>query len=245
MRSPYDSFAWFYDRYWTAPFHSWQTAALEQLLFPPLVPGACILDLCCGTGQLANFLVSRGYKVIGVDSSREMLRFARRNAPQASFMESDAAGFTLEHPVDAAVCSFDSLNHLVQAEQVRVALASVHAALKPDGFFVFDVNTASAYGERWNSSACEVHTDDAFFLRGGFDPQTLIATTRITMFRLLESWQRSDVEVHQRPWEVPDIERMLRSAGFNRIGSYRAIEELGMPGHYGIGRVYFHASKGA
>jgi SAM-dependent methyltransferase len=242
MSSPYDSFAWFYDRYWAAPFQDWQRPALEKLLFPAVAEGERILDLCCGTCNLAAQLVSRGYEVTGVDSSAEMLRFARRNVPEGMFVQAEATDFKLEQRVDAAVCVFDSLNHLIEAEQLQTALHNVHAVLKADGCLVFDINTADAYGERWSESACEVQADHAFFLRGEYDRQSQIGNTKITMFRLFECWQRSDVEVRQRPWEVEQIEQMLHVAGFRHIRCYRPFEDLGMTGHYGNGRVYFHAT---
>src|SRR5690242_557622 len=89
--SPYDLFAWFYDRYWAMPHHQWQAPALEHLLFSKVRSGARILDLCCGSGHLAQELLSRGYSAIGLDSSGEMLRLAREKAPNAEFVEADAA----------------------------------------------------------------------------------------------------------------------------------------------------------
>jgi SAM-dependent methyltransferase len=239
--SPYDAFAWFYNLYWATPHREWQAPALERLLFPVIPEAVRILDLCCGTGNLAQHLASRGYEVVGVDSSPEMLRVARENVPEANFLQADAADFALPRPVDAAVCLFDSVNHFLEVQHVESAFRSVHTALKPGGSFVFDINTVCAYGKNWDEAACEVQPDHAFFLRGGYDPRTRIGTTLITMFRLIESWQRSDVEMRQRPWEVGEIEPVLRSAGFTGIESYRAVEELGMTGHYGIGRVYFRA----
>jgi SAM-dependent methyltransferase len=243
MTSPYDAFAWFYDRYWAAPMQQWQRPALERLLFTDLAPGAAILDLCCGTGKLAQELLLRGYAVTGIDSSPEMLVHARENAPDALFLPADAARFTLDSPVDATVSVFDSLNHLMEAEQLQLAFHNIHEALKPGGILVFDVNTAAAYGEQWDESAWEVQPDHAFFLRGGFDSKAQIGATSITMFRLEGSWQRSDVEMRQRPWELSEIEPMLQTAGFQDIRSYRAIEDLGMPGHFGIGRLYFRACR--
>jgi SAM-dependent methyltransferase len=239
--SPYDSFAWFYDRYWAVPFQKWQAPALDKLLFSELKPGARILDLCCGTGQLSEELAARGFDVVGIDSSEEMLCFARRKVPCGEFLCGDAADFTLERPADAAVCTFDSLNHLVLPGAVALAFQSVHAALKRGGCFVFDVNTPNAYGRHWDQSACQVADDHAFFLRGGFDAETRTGTTMITMFRLFDTWQRSDVELQQRPLEIGEVESLLRAAGFAGISSYRAPEDLGMNDHYGEGRVYFRA----
>ena len=243
MESPYDAFAWFYDRYWAAPFLDWQLPALERLLLAGLPPGAHILDLCCGTGQLSRHLASIGYRLTGLDSSGEMLDAARAHTPEGKFIQSDASDFTLEEPVDAVISTFDSLNHLLQAELVALTFRSVYAALKPGGRLVFDVNTPGAYGERWNETASDVAPDHAVFLRGGFDPEARIGTTKITMFRLRDAWRRFDVEMQQRPWEIFEIEALLAGAGFIGIRSYRALEDLGMEGHYGLGRVYFAACR--
>src|SRR5271170_6826037 len=95
--------------------------ALDQLLFPDLSSGRYVLDLCCGTGHLAQQMISRGYRVTGVDASREMLRVARSKVPDAEFHNADVTSFALERQMDAAVCAFDSLNHLTEAERVELA----------------------------------------------------------------------------------------------------------------------------
>src|SRR4051812_22164447 len=183
MSSPYDPFAWFYQRYWTAPFHQWQLPILDKLLFEPVPAPAHLVDFCCGVGELAKHLCAAGYEVTGLDSSAEMLRLARENAPRAEFVLCDVANARIEPSADAATCAFDSVNHLLLAEDLERFLASVHAALKPGGLFVFDVNTQAAYGSQWDSSACVTEPDHAFFLRGGYDRQACIGTTKITMFR--------------------------------------------------------------
>jgi len=242
--SPFDDFAWFYDRHWAAPFEQWQRPALERLLFPKIPSGSTILDLCCGTGSLGRYLTALGYRLFGIDSSEGMLEIARQNLPEARFMLADASDFAIEHCVDAATCFFDSLNNLLDSNCLQNAFHCVYSALAPSGVFVFDVNTGAAYGERWNRSACEVLPDHAFFLRGGFDATSRIGHTQITTFRRQgEGWRRADSELRQRPWEIAEVERMLRSAGFNDVQPHRAQEDLNMSGHYGIGRVYFCALK--
>ena len=77
----YDRFAWLYDRHWGRDFTRWGLPVLDQLLLRDLPVGARLLDLCCGTGHLAQALTERGYRVTEVDASAAMLRFARQNAP--------------------------------------------------------------------------------------------------------------------------------------------------------------------
>ncbi len=239
MTSPYNSFAWFYNRYWADPFQDWQAPILERLL-----PAPChVLDLCCGTGQLARRLLARGYRVTGVDASPEMLRYARENAPAAQFMAADASNFNLAEQVQAAVCTFDSLNHILEDAQLRAALSCVHAALEPGAPFVCDINTDAAYGPEWDKSACQADPDHALFLRGHYDRENRRGITQITMFRLLGSWIRSDVEVPQRALSVAEMTVHLEVAGFTAIEHYRPMEDLGVAGHYGQGRVYFRSCK--
>ena len=64
------------------------------------------------------------------------------------------------------------------------------------------------------------------------------------MFRLAEAWERSDVEIRQRPWDAEEIEPMLQRAGFEDIHVFRAIQDLHMSGHYCIDRVYVCARRG-
>src|SRR5262245_571076 len=91
--SDYDRFAWFYDRYWGGEFCRPALAIYNILLFPHLTPGSRILDLCCGTGQIAAGLIERGYLVTGLDGSQAMLDFARENAPGAELIRADARSF--------------------------------------------------------------------------------------------------------------------------------------------------------
>src|SRR5438034_771625 len=102
---------------------------LERLVLTRVPQGGRILDLCCGTGQLVGELMRRGYHVTGVDGSEQMLGFARANAPGAEFVHADVRTMTLPSSHDAAVCLFDSLNHLMRPDEVETAFRNVRAAV--------------------------------------------------------------------------------------------------------------------
>jgi ubiquinone/menaquinone biosynthesis C-methylase UbiE len=80
--SAYDNFAWLYNKEWTA-YSEHIFPVLKDIAGKNLPDGARVLDLCCGTGQLAKILVEKGYRVTGIDGSAEMLRHAEGNAPDA------------------------------------------------------------------------------------------------------------------------------------------------------------------
>jgi 2-polyprenyl-3-methyl-5-hydroxy-6-metoxy-1,4-benzoquinol methylase len=99
----YDAFAWIYNRHWGRNSAQRFLPVVEKLVLPHLPPCARILDLCCGTGQLAQALAERGYQVTGIDGSEEMIRHARINGPDVKLTVADAQSFHLPATHHAAV----------------------------------------------------------------------------------------------------------------------------------------------
>ena len=114
-----------------------------------------VLDLCCGTGQLAKSLAAEGFYVTGLDISPAMLEYARENNKEnikngkVQFLEGDAVDFTLPHKVDCVISTFDSLNHLEDLEALQNCFISAYHACSSGGFFLFDLNTRKGL-ENWN-----------------------------------------------------------------------------------------------
>jgi ubiquinone/menaquinone biosynthesis C-methylase UbiE len=106
----YNAIAGFYRKHWCAHYHTGLLAMLGRLLLARLPPGARILDVCCGTGTVAQELVSRGFTVTGIDASEEMLRYAVKEVPKAEFLVADARDFAFPPMFDAALCTFDTLS---------------------------------------------------------------------------------------------------------------------------------------
>jgi SAM-dependent methyltransferase len=134
-------------------------------------PGQPVLDLCCGTGQLAAYFLERGCHVVGLDLSEPMLDYARANnqayidAGQARFVQGDAAAFTLDERFGLCASTYDALNHLPDADALRRCFACVRAVIAPGGLFVFDLNTRSGI-HRWNN-LFTMDTDTAFLVQRG------------------------------------------------------------------------------
>ncbi len=239
--SQYDDFAWFYDRYWGSGSTSFSTRALpvlERLVLPHVQQGGHILDLCCGTGQLAHDLTSRGYTVTGVDGSAEMLKYARARAPGVEFIHADARSFSLLPQFDAAVSLYDSLNHLMQAADLGATFANVRGALKQGGRFLCDFNMQAGFEARWRGSFGLAADDHALVYRSSFDAVSRVGRADVTMFRLQHNaWRRTDLTLHQRCYAEEEITRALHAAGFTDLATFDAARDLGMEGN--IGRSFF------
>lgn len=241
----YDAFAWYYHRDWGAEFHAEALGALRKLAFSRLPPDARVLDLCCGTGDLTRSLVAHGYRVTGLDGSEQMLRFARQNVPETEFILGDARDFLLEPVFDAALSTYDSLNHILTFPELLAAFQNVYRALRPGGFFVFDLNMEEKFRTLWCGSHPLVEDQAVSVTRAQYDPAQKIGRVDITVFRLEEQrWERCDVCVFEKCYSEEEVRAGLAQAGFCGIRAYDA-QKLGMQSDIGLGRAFFFALKPA
>ncbi|MCL1858072.1 MAG: class I SAM-dependent methyltransferase [Oscillospiraceae bacterium] len=101
-----------------------------------------VLDLACGTGNLAIELDNRGYDMTGLDLSNEMLSVAAaKNKNNILWINQDMSSFELYGTVDAIICCFDSLNYIQDEENIKKCFMSVYNYLNPGGLFIFDINS--------------------------------------------------------------------------------------------------------
>ena len=239
--SDYDSFAWFYNRYWGEEFSRPALTIFNMLLFPLLPQGCQVLDLCCGTGQLAAGLTERGYQVTGLDGSEAMLSFARENAPGAKFLRADARSFKLPGRYQAVLSAFDSLNHIMELPELTQVFTNVYRVLGESGIFLFDLNREDE-SEIVGQTLDMISDDHVCVVRASYDVESKLKRYQVTMFRLLNGlWQRHDVDLWQRYYDEEDVLEALAKAGFKRIRTYDARREFGMT--LSDGRTFYLARK--
>lgn len=181
--------------------------------------GALVLDLGCGTGTLTRLLSQRGYDMIGIDASGEMLSLAgEKPADGILYLQQDITDFELYGTVSAIVSTTDTLNHITDADGLCRVFSLAHNYLDPDGLLIFDLNSRlkfeTVYGTR-----DYVLEDEGVFLawQNEYDPSDMTADFRITLFEESQDgrWVRSDSEFSERCYEVEQIRRMLDGNGFD------------------------------
>ncbi len=222
----YDRFAWAYNQHWGA-FSQMVLPVLDVLMLKHLPEGARLLDVGCGTGHVTRKLVERGYRVTGLDGSEEMLRYARENAPAAEFLLEDARTFNLPPVFDGALSTFDSLNHIPERSGLQAVFERVAAALKPGGWFCFDMNMEPAYIAGWNGATGDSFDDHAYIWKNSYEPDLRRARFDATIFRMESGqWQRSDVTLWQYAYTQREIEEALEQAAFASHRAYQFNDDL-------------------
>ena len=239
----YDPFARIYNQHW-GDFATNAYPILEHLVLRDLPPGCAVLDLCCGTGQLAAKLSEEGYIVTGLDGSAGMIEVARKNAPDVEFVVQDARNIALNRKFSAVFSTFDSLNHVMNLDELEEVFRNVHAVLADGGTFEFDLNMEEAYRTRWCDTFGYTEDDHACVVRGSRDDAERIGRIDLTMFEQKDAkWERTDLFLLQRWYPESDVRERLRKAGFGNPLTFDGKEPIVEGAAKHAGRMFFVARK--
>jgi SAM-dependent methyltransferase len=238
-RSDYDAFAAIYSRWIGRDFAARTAPVIHRLLAQHVEHGASILDLCCGCGHVAKFLMGCGYRITGLDASPKMLQLARKNVPFATFVKGDAREFTLPEKFAAVISTFNSLAH-VRTDELQRVFASVRSALLGDGVFLFDLTLEESYLARWKGSFTSVADDHVCVVRPCYDEKSRVATNAVTAFEPAGrdgQWRRSDFVIVQNCHPIEAVEMALAQSGFTSLQTFDSERDLGISGE--AGRAFF------
>ena len=177
-----------------------------------------VLDLACGTGSLSRILANRGYSVIGVDASPEMLAQAReKSGDDILYLQQALTELDLYGTIDAAICSLDSLNYL-PPEEVREAVRRVFLFLNPGGVFAFDLNTPEKLMGQEGEIYCDEDEEGTFLClwRCHFDPEERACYYDFDLFRQSTAslWERQRETHVEYAHTIEEIQAILEEVGF-------------------------------
>jgi SAM-dependent methyltransferase len=244
-RGEFDAVADYYDHLMRlVPYKQW-VDYVEQLMRRHRIEARTVLDLCCGTGQVGSEMARRGYQVVGVDLSEKMARHCRRRNPPLPAAVMDARHLGLRAgALDLVVSLYDSLNYLLRPADLLACFRGVCRALRPGGWFIFDMNTAFALANRFFDQSNQGSEDPLQYTwRSQWN-----ARTRVCRVDMDFEWRGPNGpirfrEVHyQRAYETQELLELLAAAGFAAAYPYHAYS-LRKPTRWSD-RVYVVAQKG-
>ena len=198
-----------------------------------------VLDLACGTGSMTVALSSRGYDMIGVDMSEDMLSEAsiRSEGRGILYLLQDMRSFELYGTVGAVVCCLDSVNYLLSEKDISKCFANVHNYLDPDGLFVFDMNTPYKFENTYSDNAYiledEIDYEDGEPPVGVFcgwqnqyDRESGICDFYLSLFEEKENgdYTRKDEHQRERAYSLESIKGLLSDNKLEFIGCFADFE---------------------
>ena len=137
----YENFARVYDELMdNVPYEAWAEFLQERLREYGITDGL-MLDLACGTGRMTTLMAGRGFDLIGVDSSMDMLQIARERGSEKAdsclYLLQDMREFELYGTVRSVISVCDSINYVTEEEDLLHVFSLVNNYLDPGGIFLF------------------------------------------------------------------------------------------------------------
>lgn len=182
-----------------------------------------ILDLGCGTGTLTEMLADAGYDMIGVDSSPDMLELAMEKRDsrghETLYLLQDMRRLELYGTVGTVISVCDSLNYILQEEELLQVFKRVENYLFPGGLFLFDFNTVYKYAEvMGNMTIAENRETCSFIWENSYYPEEAVNEYEVTVFvregGASSKCYRKFSETHyQRGYTEEQMRRLIEAAG--------------------------------
>lgn len=226
----YTSFAAVYDTFMdNIPYEEWEKY-LKSLLYEYGVREGLVLELGCGTGNMTEILAQSGYDMIGVDNAEEMLEIAIEKRMKSGldilYLQQDMREFELYGTVKAIVSVCDSVNYILEEEELEEVFRLVNNYLDPGGVFIFDFNTVYKYREILGDQTIAENREECSFIWDNY----YYEEERINEYELSLFIREGDSELYrkyqethfQKAYDMETMKRLITQSGLEYITAYDA-----------------------
>lgn len=225
----YTSFARVYDTFMdNIPYEEW-SGYIIGLLKDYQIENGILLDLGCGTGSLTKLMARHGFDMIGIDNSEEMLEIAMEKKLESGldilYLLQDMREIELYGTVRAVISICDSMNYIMDEEDLLKVFMLVNNYLDPKGIFIFDLNTKYKYeqilGER---VIAENREDCSFIWENYYYGDEEVNEYDLTLFIKEEDnlYHRFQENHYQKVYEPDAVKKLLEKAGMELLAVYDA-----------------------
>lgn len=222
----YTGFAQVYDTFMdNVPYDEWGEY-LVSLLKKYGVEDGLVLDMGCGTGAMTRYLDAHGYDMTGIDVSEEMLTIAKeKSSPDILYLLQDMREFELYGTMRAAVSICDSMNYILEEDDLLQVFSLVNNYLDPGGICIFDLNTVYKYQEILGEQTIAEDREECSFIWDNFyDEEEMINEYDLTVFVQEEGdlFRRYCETHYQRAYSLETVRALIEKAGMEVLAIYDA-----------------------
>lgn len=239
----YTGFANVYDEFMdNVPYDEWTEYLCNLLQEYGVKEPSLVLELGCGTGSMTRRLTKRGYDMIGIDLSEDMLEIAREKDMEEGidygnilYLNQDMREFELFGTVAAVVSICDSMNYVTEEDDLKKVFRLVNNYLDRNGVFIFDLNTIHKYRDILGDATIAENREDASFIwENYYDRESGINQYDITIYKKVELEMEDDEKVtplfermeethYQRAYDLEKIKTLITEAGMEFVTAYDAM----------------------
>lgn len=225
----YTNFADYYDRLMKKDVNYDKIADFIENIFTEYnVEPQLVCDLACGTGNITIPLAKRGYEMIGVDKSVEMLDVAKEKAANENqdilFLNQSISKLDLFGTCDAFLCMIDGVNYIINPIAFSNMLKKISTCfINPDGVFIFDVSSFYKLSKTIGNNTFIHDGDDIFYSwENKFYKSKNLSEMYLNFFvREGKKGYKRFCERHlQRAYTEDEIKNALKNAGFTDIKTF-------------------------
>ncbi len=222
----YENFARVYDELMDdVPYEEWADF-LEAILKKEKIPGGLMLELGCGTGKMMTLMAKKGYDMIGVDNSLDMLQIARERTQDREgflYLWQDMRSFELYGTVEAIISICDSVNYVTREEELVEVFRLVNNYLEPGGLFIFDFNTEYKYKEVIGEQViAEDREDVSFIWYNEYDEEEHLNYIDLRVFVQEEEdlFRKFQEEHIQKGYTLSQMQQLLKAGGLEYVAAF-------------------------
>ena len=185
-----------------------------------------VLDLGCGTGTLTELMAEAGFDMMGIDMSADMLLIAMDKRAQSRhdimYLCQDMRELELYCTVGTVICVCDSINYVLEDEEVIETFSRVNNYLYPKGLFIFDFNTNYKYSEVIGDTTIAENREDCSFIWDNYyDEESHIKEYDLTIFVREEAetevFRRFQETHYQRGYDLQEMLHFVAKAGLKFV----------------------------
>lgn len=224
----YDQFAEVYDRLMEdVPYDKWFDY-IESIFEKEGLKAKNILEMACGSGNLTQYFCKKRYDVTAFDLSEDMLLLAREKigrCPNLKLSHQNMIDFKYREKFDAIIAVCDSINYIVDEEDLFKTFLNVYEHLEDGGIFVFDINTPYKLEHVLGQNKFVSEEENCFLVwENNYEKPLCKFTLNIFVESEEGLYERYEEEHIERAYEIDYLVEKLKKANFRKVDVYEAFE---------------------
>ena len=226
--SSYNEFANLYDELMNDFDYGKWFNYIEDIFKKYNINGSKVLEMACGTGNLSIHLAEKGYKLTCFDLSEEMLAQAYEKLNRyknVKVLNGNMVDFKINKKCDSIISICDSINYIIDIDDLKATFENVYNHLEDEGVFIFDINSFYKLSEIIGNNVFVEDREDIFYTwQNYYDVDSRICEFYLSFFikEDNDNYLRFNEEHKERAYTVDEILTTLKSVGFRSIDCFEA-----------------------